>query len=116
MTDTNDSALDGAGKVGHTPGPWWDEDDGHDTSRKIRAPNTIYPLATVTSYWAGAKNLDRNARNANARLIAAAPELLEAAQYINRNATDIADDIVVISGASYRLLRAAIARATGASS
>ena len=50
---------------------------------------------------------------ATARLIAAAPDLLEVAEHIDRTATDIADDMVVISGLSYRLLRAAISKATG---
>lgn len=67
-------------KQGHTPGPWRDECDGYDTSRKIRAHNTEHPIATVASYWKGDTNPDRKTRNANARLIAAAPDLLEALQ------------------------------------
>jgi len=53
---------------------------------------------------------------ATARLIAAAPDLLEAAQGADLSAVDIDADMVTISGASYRALRAAIRKATGEAS
>lgn len=96
----------------HTPGPWWSERDEHDTRHVIRAENVEHPIANVNSYWRGENCPDRVQREANSHLIAAAPELLEAADHIDRTATDIADDMVVISGTGYRLLRAAIAKAT----
>lgn len=54
----------------HTPGPWWLDDDGFiasgngDTYETIADPHC--------------SDLDIDEREANARLIAAAPELLEA--------------------------------------
>jgi hypothetical protein len=51
-----------------------------------------------------------------ARLIAAAPDLLGAAQGADLSAVDIDADMVTISGASYRALRAAIRKATGEAS
>jgi hypothetical protein len=52
----------------HTPGPWKYEQ----STKTIRATPSNYWLATMDS-WDGAVNHD-----ANAKLIAAAPELLEA--------------------------------------
>jgi hypothetical protein len=61
----------------HTPGPWTLEEpsrhNGYDTW-KIAAPTLVEPLGSY-SEWSG-----RQERAANARLIAAAPELLAACQ------------------------------------
>lgn len=63
-------------KTGFTPGPWlWQGED--DTSVRIFSKTDEHALAVVHSYWNG-KGPSRQARNANGRLIAAAPELYEA--------------------------------------
>ncbi len=105
----------------HTPGPWRINVSGSDRwSVDYDGPSSTYiticgkrsaPVcfAVEPSAYKNDEEVE-----ANARLIAAAPELLEAADHIDRTATDIADDMVVISGTGYRLLRAAIAKATGA--
>ncbi len=61
-------------KLKHTPGPWWRDDDGFvasgngDTYKTIADPNC--------------SDLDIDEREANCRLIAAAPEMLEALELI----------------------------------
>ena len=60
----------------HTPGPWWLDDDGFiasgdgDTYETIADPHC--------------SDLDIDEREANASLIAAAPELLEALEHITQ--------------------------------
>lgn len=79
----------------HTPGPWKFEGP----TNTIRSVPANYWLATMDS-WDGAVD---NA--ANARLIAAAPDLLEALQGVLR----VADR----KTAEFDAARAAIAKATG---
>ena len=104
--------------VQHTPGPWFADSQGRIWRRD---PSELYengggvagdkPLATVYVGWSG-EGKSGYPREANARLIAAAPDLLEALQaayaallgYPYRNATTQA-----AMDKSY----AAIAKATG---
>lgn len=93
----------------HTPGPWivTDEQIGCSVIRGADAPIEHNGVnfnfrAYVATTWGGFNNAD-------ARLIAAAPELLEALQMISNGPHDaeaIADMLPAI--------RAAIAKATGA--
>ena len=61
----------------HTPGPWWLDDDGfiasgsRDTYEIIADPHCC-------------SDIDIDEREANANLIAAAPELLEALEHITQ--------------------------------
>jgi hypothetical protein len=95
--------------VTHTPGPWWLDDDGFvaagssDTYRTVADPRCM--IATDMS----------GEMDANARLIAAAPDLLAAA----RNAANVLAglaigdlDTVTRDSPALQQLRAAIAQAT----
>ena len=97
----------------HTPGPWYYEDDSYapyivDSTRVIR-------LADVhdTPFLSNG-NCGRRASKANARLIAAAPELLESLREMLPIVHDAmnADDDDVIGKIAYRA-SAAIAKAEG---
>lgn len=84
----------------HTPGPWHVDDAGRDTY--------------VTSDHEHICRLEGNtlsADKANARLIAAAPELLDALQKIPQR---YLDDMDAHTPGITNLIRAAIAKATGA--
>ena len=99
----------------HTPGPWF-----HDCNGSIwrRNPDELYqnggtvagdrPLATVSKGWhhEGAVGYPVEA---NARLIAAAPELLEAAMAF----VAPFDGIEVVKGSVIAKARSAIAKARG---
>ena len=61
---------------------------------------TLYPIAQINHGWSAAED------DANARLIAAAPELLHALQKIDANAAESVEWI-------RRVAREAIAKATG---
>lgn len=64
-------------KTIYTPGPWeyWETD----IYCQIMAPkSTAYRIADVHSYAPSTNGPNREQRNANAQLIAAAPEMLEA--------------------------------------
>lgn len=65
-----------------TPGPWFAVESQDDTRHDIRALSSIHPLATVSSYWTAPEGgvPDRATREANARLIAAATDLLRQCQ------------------------------------
>jgi hypothetical protein len=65
------------GATSHTPGPWIDLDNGFGTARAIHAEKSGPALAFVHSY-SGLITPRAEERDANARLIAAAPDLLEA--------------------------------------
>jgi len=67
--------------MNHTPGPW----EYEPSTKTIRAKPSNYWLATLDS-WDGAI---KHQNNANARLIAAAPELLEACQYVIKRAKNV---------------------------
>lgn len=95
----------------HTPGPW----KANLAAHQLRVPdsvNTVHGLhvCDVASYGASPEQ-----RHANARLIAAAPELLSALESIlsetdGRNASHIGQD------RAFSIARAAIAKAKGVAS
>ncbi len=86
----------------HTPGPWcidWN------VSRLDIFSSSAETLIASVRRSALSSSIDETAK-ANARLIAAAPELLDAAIKVNA---------LSIQSEAHKELRAAIARATGAS-
>ena len=100
----------------HTPGPWFAvADKGQTIIRTSRSSAAFSPLAIVK----GDKRDTLKDQEANARLIAAAPDLLEAAQLALQIAEswihDQLDGTSSIDGALLHLdpVRAAIARARG---
>ncbi len=104
------------GSAKHTPGPW-QYLEGENDLPVIRAQKSRDKGYGVTVASVAVSPFPAAERKANARLIAAAPELLEAAQsliaYLDREAQgeQSAQDIARQSLAD--LLRAAIAKATG---
>lgn len=108
--------------IKHTPGPWmadgWGEiEDGvpiiavHEENG-LRSPTRGIVAWCTTIAGAAFESPER--AYANARLIAAAPELLEAAQpFVAHNSGDETITITVKTE-DVRRLRAAIAKATGA--
>ena len=97
----------------HTPGPWFVDKDGNVWRRD---PKTLYqngggvagdrPLASAHRGWYGATEIGFPVE-ANGRLIASAPDLLEAARDCIAALGGIRSDSVPESA------RAAIAKATG---
>jgi hypothetical protein len=99
----------------HTPGPWSID---RTSERHGQRPYGISagkrgPTPKNIVNWGGVAAPTSQESEANARLIASAPDLLEAAQGADLSAVDIDADMVTISGASYRALRDAIRKATG---
>lgn len=94
-------------KAKHTPGPWaWTDDSRVDTA------DGLYTVATANAEETYTCDPDLATAYANARLIAAAPELLEVLQECCRTLNTIAQR----SGTNPSALisaRAAIAQATG---
>ena len=93
----------------HTPGPWaYIVPDGH----AVRHPQ-IYsdfgPVANAT--WLGENKLDQ--LNANARLIASSPDLLEALIMCCQSMSSVLPDFNPFDQAAYDKARTAIAKATG---
>ncbi len=82
----------------HTPGPWMAPDPSEDSQGCIFTEATLLTIATVATY--------RPEWKANARLIAAAPELLSALKRYVENDTGATD----IDGLN-KDARAAIAKA-----
>jgi hypothetical protein len=95
--------------MSHTPGPWEIKRDiGHfDSATSIRAHQLVgvnpskYELSLEIGGWASVEKLE-----ANARLIAAAPELLEALEEVLGWET-------LCPVETYEMARAAIAKARG---
>jgi hypothetical protein len=100
----------------HTPGPWqWSHNGAstHDTHCiEISGGDRIGNVAYCQSYTGDGYD-DRSETIANARLIAAAPELLEALQAIVKSLADHDDEGMVEHAAQMVAARAAIAKATG---
>ena len=92
-------------KVKHTPVPW--VIDGSATSLDIFSSDAAVLVAVVRRSLLSS-HLDQTAR-ANARLIAAAPELLEALQ----DYVDFRSNVKDVPGSILEKARAAIAKATG---
>lgn len=100
-------------KVEHTKGPWyalWSDASGNLTS--IHGGAHHYAIATANSFWRGPGPIEEEAE-ANARLIAAAPDLLTALEaillYEGENVSHGFDDV----DAPYYTARTAIAKARG---
>jgi hypothetical protein len=96
--------------VQHTPGPWEVEHPFDEPGVYVGAPSTalVCKLYPVDGRWVGDKREDIDA---NARLIAAAPEMLAALEY----ALEAVDYYHEHEGASEmrKAVRAAIAKAEG---
>lgn len=91
----------------HTPGPWTMGWEG-----AVREPGLGRPCVGTTGYadWVGPHGAE-----ADARLIAAAPDLLAALTAVLGSATDaggLGGAYITVSGDTIRSARAAIARAT----
>ena len=83
----------------HTPGPWV-SGDGMTTGRLVSAPNVTAKARRNVAHVGGPD------REANARLIAAAPDLLDALQ-------NLENDDGSIPYHAWALVQAAISKATG---
>ena len=89
----------------HTPGPWFAvADKGQTIIRTSRSSAAFSPLAIVK----GDKRDTLKDQEANARLIAAAPDLLEALSEIINDGGKF-----VMTNETHRKARAAIAKARG---
>ena len=94
----------------HTPGPWRAVHHGYNLA--IRAGDIIDPLA----YFPNAESFDPAATEANARLIAAAPELLAALRLCVLKFSQLLDTGMTLGMArALDEARAAIAKAEGQS-
>ena len=62
----------------HTPGPWFVEDNDRAISSNAATDIALVNMANIRYGWDGPDFLTASHRAANARLIAAAPDLLEA--------------------------------------
>jgi len=98
--------------MSHTPGPW--KVSGLDPSVVGPVRILILDTAPVPQQQAVARIIERTDQSiANAHLIAAAPELLDAAKAFAENAIETADGNIVFGYRALDLLRAAIAKAEG---
>lgn len=117
----------------HTPGPW-QAVNGTDVFTRLGARNAAGVKAAANDGWyiadcdrgpssteeGGEADIPYVEKLANARLIAAAPELLEAMQQAFDFPPDFFDrsddelEQITVSGRHLRMVRAAIAKATGA--
>ena len=75
----------------HTPGPWQIDESGSSISSDAVTDLALLNMANVRFSWGGSDFATRSHRLANARLIAAAPELLEALKTAHAH---IADDVL----------------------
>ena len=96
----------------HSPGPWFIAKHSP-RFRIIRTNGGLEIARSVKSQYFDLRPDDE--QQSNLRLLAAAPDLLEAARMM----ADLVDDLLVQAGANYAdelaAARAAIAKATGAS-
>lgn len=103
-TDTSESAISTRAQSEPTPGPWVVE-RGSQTDR-------IYGIKGITRWNFLLKGASAQSQ-ANARLIAAAPDMLAALEQI---ASLMGGQLPDYARAAHDIARAAIARATGAAS
>lgn len=91
----------------HTPGPWflYTDEDGHAVA--VSFQRSQYSRAAICQMPVP-KVLEWSAIDANGRLIAAAPDLLEACQSLENTSMTMAETLL--------LVRAAILKATSSSS
>lgn len=97
----------------HTPGPWdihFDRQDNEIYGKITGATITVEPNTAIARVC-GIDTNEHDERLANARLIAAAPELLEALREIMRECDE--NHSVLAKARAYSIARAAIAKATG---
>lgn len=93
----------------HTLGPWITDDaDKHDIARYVMSDLRPFPH-TIARLELGRHRAERAEQEANARLMAAAPELLEALEEM----LSAWDEGPAYGAASADKARAAIAKATG---
>ena len=95
-------------QVAHTPGPWVIDDDGEVTL--ITVPGGDSGVDNDVAEVYGGNGNDPQEQQANARLIAAAPDLLEALQAMNVPDYPLAD---VPANRKWILAQRAIAKAEG---
>lgn len=90
----------------HTPGPWrWNHFPDNESYLEDSHSASVIEGSIVTA--------DNEEREANARLIAAAPDLLEAARYVIEDAVSDMPATARVTKISLDALRAAIAKAEG---
>jgi hypothetical protein len=97
-------------EIKHTPGPWFFSGKNPDCEVRYVSLCIDEPfMAEIATLYHG----EGEEQEANARLIAAAPEMLEALMALNdlRGAWSPPDDVIK---AAWAKARAAIAKATGA--
>ena len=108
----------------HTPGPWITDDySKNDVARHVMNGNgngPVYIARVPLQSAAGMRTNAYSAQEANARLIAAAPDLLEALKELSRSfigtySDDQRSDDEINNHREHweRMARAAIAKATG---
>ena len=99
----------------HTPGPWkfavWDYDHASPPRKELNIESSSLLLATLQCDHAGSNpyTVPKEEAEANARLIAAAPELLEALEGVLISSEDGGD----MNDIDWSGIRTAIAKATG---
>lgn len=97
----------------HTPGPWWHDDDGFVRADVGTSGDFVYSAPVADPH--ATKDIDPDEREANAHLIAAAPDLLAACEAVLPiiesldSAKEEGDDDEPLAAQ----LRAAIAKAKG---
>lgn len=105
-------------KAGHTPGPWTAAHNGYFWDIRSERDGLISDACASNSIYRNGDLIPRNEAEAiavaNARLIAAAPELLEALEMVRDADNDcIADGLPTIPEIARRKIDAAIAKARG---
>ena len=110
-----------AERTAHTPGPWeLHQNINGVNSLRVCIPDTTVDRGCRPVAEAEILGMDRCEAEANARLIATAPELLALAKEIEQLVTNDSDDrgfhlrVVPIRIETVRALRSAIAKAEGA--
>jgi hypothetical protein len=99
----------------HTPGPWRVDESGKTVSSDAVTDIAILNMANPRYGWGGSDVSGASYRAANARLIAAAPELLESLILMVRTHDEPAESMLQEMREQKWLeqARAAIAKATG---
>lgn len=99
----------------HTPGPWFVEDNDRAISSNAATDIALVNMANIRYGWDGPDFLTASHRAANARLIAAAPELLYALQEFVRTMESLpeSDETNLRVWDMYRMAQAAIKKAGG---
>jgi len=93
----------------HTPGPWWFDQASDEITCEAREGKV--EIASVVTGWAPSFEAEQQA---NARLIAAAPELLAVLLMVKEAAIDERGLDFNLTTEQWAVFHAAIAKATGA--